>query len=76
MQIEKTLIKMDTVAYTNSTETMRASRIQRGRKASVAAQAAIEKTPESELMSVDKYFGILRKRVNEYYIRQAKLIKQ
>ena len=24
-------------------------------------------TPESELMTVEEYFGILRKRVNEYY---------
>ncbi len=58
---------MDTIACTNSTETMRVPRIRRGRKAPVAAQAVIEKTPESELMSVDEYFGILRKRINEYY---------
>lgn len=25
------------------------------------------KTPEDELMTVEEYFGILRKRVNEYY---------
>ena len=25
------------------------------------------KTPESELMTLEEYFGILRKRVNEYY---------
>ena len=24
-------------------------------------------TPESELMSVEEYFGIFRKRVNDYY---------
>ena len=58
---------MDTIACTNSTETMRVPHIRRGRKAPVAAQAVIEKTPESELMSVDEYFGILRKRINEYY---------
>ena len=46
---------------------MRVPRIRRGRKAPVAAQAVIEKPPESELMSVDEYFGILRKRINEYY---------
>jgi hypothetical protein len=25
------------------------------------------KTPEEELMTVEEYFGILRKRVNEHY---------
>lgn len=59
---------MDTIAYTNSTETVCAPRIRRGRKATVAAQTAIEKTPESELMSVDEYFDILHKMVDEYYV--------
>ena len=27
----------------------------------------VTKTPESELMTVEEYFGLLRKRVNEYY---------
>ena len=27
----------------------------------------IEKTPESELMSVEEYFALLRRRVNERY---------
>ncbi len=27
----------------------------------------MDKTPESELLTVEKYFGILRERVNEYY---------
>lgn len=38
----------------------------RGRKP-VAQPQTIEKTPESELMTVEEYFGILRKRVNDYY---------
>ena len=58
---------MDTIAYSDSTETMCAPRIRRGHKAPIAVKTAIEKTPESELMSVDEYFGILRKRVNDYY---------
>lgn len=55
------------VACSNDTETIHSPRIGRGRKASVAAQTEIVRTPESELMSVDEYFGILRKRVNDYY---------
>ena len=31
------------------------------------ANEKMTETPESELMTVEKYFGILRKRVNEYY---------
>jgi hypothetical protein len=31
------------------------------------ANEKMTKTPESELMTVEEYFGILRKRVNEYY---------
>ena len=31
------------------------------------AQENIVKTPESELMSVEEYFGLLRQRVNERY---------
>ena len=58
---------MDTVDYTDSTETLRAPRIRRGRKAPVAAQTAIEKTPESELMSVDEYFGMVWERYLEKY---------
>jgi len=30
-------------------------------------QKNIAKTPESELMSVEEYFGLLRQRVNERY---------
>ena len=73
---------MDTLAYTDSTETMRASRIRCGQKAPVAAQTAIEKTPESELMtvraksaslqkknrmSVEEYFGKLLKKLDKHY---------
>ena len=31
------------------------------------AQENIAKTPESELMSVEEYFGLLRQRVNKRY---------
>ena len=31
------------------------------------ANEKMTETPESELMTVEEYFGILRKRVNEYY---------
>ncbi len=31
------------------------------------ANEKMTKTPDSELMTVEEYFGILRKRVNEYY---------
>ena len=58
---------MDTIAYINDTETMRKPVIRQNRKAPVARKTAIEKTPDSELMSVEEYFDILRKRVNEYY---------
>lgn len=58
---------MDTIAYTNSTETVCAPRIRRGRKATVAAQTAIEKAPESELMSEDEYFDEVRQRCLENY---------
>ena len=55
---------MYAVAYTNDTDTMRVPRTRRIAKVSNAKAA---KTPESELMTVEEYFGILRKRVNEYY---------
>lgn len=58
---------MDTLANTNSTEAMRASRIRRGQKASIAAQTAIEKTPESELMTVEEYFDKVWERYLEKY---------
>ena len=31
------------------------------------ANEKMAETPESELITVEEYFGILRKRVNEYY---------
>ena len=34
---------------------------------SASKAAKVAKTPESELMTVEEYFGILRKRVNDYY---------
>lgn len=58
---------MDTIAYINDTETMRMSPAKRYRKTPATKQIAPEKTPESELMSVEEYFDILRKRVNDYY---------
>ena len=58
---------MDTIVYSNSTETIHSPRIRRGHKAPVAAQTAIEKTPESELMSVDEYFGMVWERYLEKY---------
>ncbi len=33
----------------------------------VGSPQPVEKTPESELMTVEEYFEILRKRVNDYY---------
>lgn len=62
---------MDTIACTDSTETMRVPRIRRGRKAPVAAQTAIEKTPESELMTVEEYFDEVRQRCMEKYEKDA-----
>ena len=58
---------MDTVAYTNDTDTMQMPRTRRIAKVSAHQAAKDAKTPESELMTVEEYFGILRKRVNEYY---------
>jgi hypothetical protein len=54
-------------AYTNSTETMRTPRTRRVAKAAASNQTEMPKTPESELMSVDEYFGILHRMVDEYY---------
>lgn len=58
---------MDALAYTNDTETMRMPHTKRIAKASASKAAKVAKTPESELMTVEEYFGILRKRVNDYY---------
>ncbi len=58
---------MDAVAYTNDTDTMQMPRTKRIVKASASKAAKVTKTPESELMTVEEYFGILRKRVNDYY---------
>ena len=58
---------MEPTAYTKDTEaTIRAS-ARRSRKPSSPATDEIPKTPESELMTVEEYFGILRKRINDYY---------
>lgn len=58
---------MDAVAYTNDTDTIRMPRTRRIAKESASQAAKVAKTPESELMTVEEYFGILRKRVNDYY---------
>ena len=63
----KKQMKMEPTTYANDTETVRMPRTKRTRKASAAKSAEIPKTPESELMTVEEFFGILRKRVNEYY---------
>jgi hypothetical protein len=42
-------------------------RTRRIAKVSASQAAKVAKTPESELMTVEEYFGILRKRVNDYY---------
>ena len=62
---------MDTISYTDSTETMRAPRIRRGHKAPIAVKTAIEKTPESELMTVEEYFDEVRQRCMENYEKDA-----
>lgn len=56
---------MDAVTYTNDPDTVRIT--MRDAKASASKAAKVAKTPESELMTVEEYFGILRKRVNDYY---------
>ncbi len=58
---------MDSVAYTNDAETMKMPRTRSIDKVSASKAAKVAKTPESELMTVEEYFGILRKRVNDYY---------
>ena len=58
---------MDAVVNTNDTDTRRMPRTRRIAKVSVSKTAKVTKTPESELMTVEEYFGILRKRVNDYY---------
>ena len=57
---------MESTATTIRPKTARATHTARGKKP-VAQPQTIEKTPESELMTVEEYFGILRKRVNDYY---------
>ena len=58
---------MDTVAYTKDADTMQMPHTKRIAKVSASNAAKVAKTPESELMTVEEYFGILRKRVNDYY---------
>lgn len=50
-------------AYTNSTETIRIPRTRRV----TSKQIDVSKTPESELMSVDEYFGMVWDRYLEKY---------
>ena len=53
-------------AFTDSTETTRMPRTRRMANAAASKQIEVSKTPESELMSVDEYFGILHRMVDEY----------
>lgn len=55
------------VAYTNTTESIKKPRTGRLPQTNASRQTEIPKTPESELMSVDEYFGILHKMVDECY---------
>lgn len=57
---------METVAYTNDTDTMRVPRTRRIHKAT-AIHSEVPKTPESELMSVDEYFDMVWNRYMEKY---------
>ena len=57
--VSKKQMKMEPTTYVNDTETVRMPRTKRTRKASAAKSAEIPKTPESELMSVDEYFGMV-----------------
>ncbi len=57
---------MESLTNTDGTTTARSSRLRQDRKA-VDSQPSAGKPPESELMEVDEYFEILRKRVNDYY---------
>ena len=54
---------MDPVVSTKDTDTKRIPHTRRA----AAHHTEIPKTPESELMTVEEYFDILRKRVNDYY---------
>lgn len=57
---------MESVVTKERPKAVRATHSARGRK-SVGTTKTVEITPESELMEVDEYFEILRKRVNDYY---------
>ncbi len=57
---------MDTVAYTNDTDTMRMPCTRRIVK-TTARHMEISKTPESELMSVEEYFDMVWNRYMEKY---------
>lgn len=55
------------VAHTNTTESIKKPRAGHLPQTKESWQTEIPKTPESELMSVDEYFGILHKMVDECY---------
>ena len=57
---------MESTATTNMPKAVHRARAARDRQTAHSPQT-VEKTPESELMTVEEYFGILRKRVNDYY---------
>lgn len=54
-------------AYTDTIETIREHRSRRVAKAAATKQIEVPKTPESELMSVDEYFGMVWDRYLEKY---------
>lgn len=62
----KPITKMTSVVNANSTETIHSPRLRHGGKMPVG-KAKNAPTPESELMSVDDYFNILHRMVDEYY---------
>jgi len=57
---------MESVATVERPKAVRTAHSSRGRKP-IGTIQSVDKTPESELMEVDEYFEILRKRVNDYY---------
>lgn len=55
------------IAYSNVTETVQNPHAKRFSKTKAAMQTKVPKTPESELMSVEEYFGMVWNRCLEKY---------
>ena len=53
--------------WKNYMETNNSTIVSEKKACRTQVQKNIAKTPESELMSVEEYFGLLRQRVNERY---------